>query len=72
MSPDLDPGEISSRRGYGLAMLLLSIPVAVLAVTLGLTAVGWWSYATAIVAASGAALLVARGIVATRPPKAGR
>jgi len=70
MSDHLDTEKTTKPRSYALAMLLASIPVAVIGVTFIVNAAGWWSYATGTIALVGAALLIRFGVPGlSRPSK---
>ena len=58
VSEDLDAEAATPSRAYGWAMLLFSIPVAVVGTTFLINAARWWSYATGAIALVGAAMLV--------------
>jgi threonine/homoserine/homoserine lactone efflux protein len=69
MRDELDAEATQTPRGYGWAMLLASIAIAVVGVGFLTNAAGWWSYATGAIALAGAALLIYFGVKALSPTK---
>ncbi|MFC6357445.1 hypothetical protein [Luethyella okanaganae] len=61
-SSDLDAEGTTTPRAYGWAMLLASLPVAVIGVTFIVNVAGWWSYVTGAITLVGAVLLIYFGV----------